>query len=185
MNPNKERTCRVCGCTESHGCPGGCYWVEKDLCSLCEAISAAEWAIVGAKDGEFIRFKRTLFQTLMTGFKATARALRGVAAERDDQKKRADEWRTIAAEFQAQHSKGELPSVVALQTDLKNAERALCYQLQRADAAEADMRKMFAIAYRFAGNAICPFCKNCGRCRGCELDAQWRGPEPGGKEKPL
>lgn len=29
------RTCRVCGCTDDHACPGGCYWVEDDLCSEC------------------------------------------------------------------------------------------------------------------------------------------------------
>lgn len=31
--------CRVCGCTEEHGCPGGCCWVEDpeggELCSAC------------------------------------------------------------------------------------------------------------------------------------------------------
>ena len=27
--------CRMCGCTDDHCCPGGCYWVEKDLCSKC------------------------------------------------------------------------------------------------------------------------------------------------------
>jgi ParB/RepB/Spo0J family partition protein len=33
--------CRVCGCTEAHACPGGCYWVEQPgadglgLCSRC------------------------------------------------------------------------------------------------------------------------------------------------------
>ncbi len=31
----KERTCRICGCTWEHGCPGGCWWVEPDLCSAC------------------------------------------------------------------------------------------------------------------------------------------------------
>jgi hypothetical protein len=30
-----NRKCRVCGCTEDHACPGGCYWVEEDLCSEC------------------------------------------------------------------------------------------------------------------------------------------------------
>ncbi len=30
-----ERTCRVCGCTDSTVCPGGCDWVERDLCSAC------------------------------------------------------------------------------------------------------------------------------------------------------
>lgn len=29
------RTCRVCGCTDDHACPGGCSWVEEDLCSAC------------------------------------------------------------------------------------------------------------------------------------------------------
>lgn len=31
----KERKCRVCGCTWNDACEGGCYWVEKDLCSRC------------------------------------------------------------------------------------------------------------------------------------------------------
>ncbi len=30
-----ERKCRVCGCTDAKACPGGCYWVEDDLCSTC------------------------------------------------------------------------------------------------------------------------------------------------------
>jgi hypothetical protein len=27
--------CRVCGCTNEQACPGGCSWVEPDLCSAC------------------------------------------------------------------------------------------------------------------------------------------------------
>ena len=27
--------CRSCGCTDARACPGGCYWVEPDLCSAC------------------------------------------------------------------------------------------------------------------------------------------------------
>jgi hypothetical protein len=27
--------CRVCGCTDERACPGGCCWVEKNLCSAC------------------------------------------------------------------------------------------------------------------------------------------------------
>ena len=27
--------CRRCGCTNERACPGGCYWVEPDLCSQC------------------------------------------------------------------------------------------------------------------------------------------------------
>jgi len=30
------RACRVCGCTDMRACEGGCYWVERDLCSRCE-----------------------------------------------------------------------------------------------------------------------------------------------------
>lgn len=30
-----EQACRVCGCTWTNACPGGCYWVEQDLCSSC------------------------------------------------------------------------------------------------------------------------------------------------------
>jgi len=30
-----ERTCRVCGCTDAHGCANGCFWVEDDLCRNC------------------------------------------------------------------------------------------------------------------------------------------------------
>ena len=27
--------CRVCACTDCEACPGGCWWVEEDLCSSC------------------------------------------------------------------------------------------------------------------------------------------------------
>jgi hypothetical protein len=30
-----EQVCRVCGCTDINPCPGGCSWVEEDLCSAC------------------------------------------------------------------------------------------------------------------------------------------------------
>ena len=30
-----KRACRVCGCTDERACPGGCSWVEADLCSAC------------------------------------------------------------------------------------------------------------------------------------------------------
>jgi hypothetical protein len=30
-----ERSCRICGCTNDRACPGGCAWVEFDLCSRC------------------------------------------------------------------------------------------------------------------------------------------------------
>lgn len=27
--------CRACGCSNEHGCPGGCIWAEPNLCSRC------------------------------------------------------------------------------------------------------------------------------------------------------
>lgn len=35
FNKAQERACRECGCTELQACPGGCWWVEGDLCSSC------------------------------------------------------------------------------------------------------------------------------------------------------
>ena len=29
------QTCRKCRCTDDRACPGGCFWVEEDLCSAC------------------------------------------------------------------------------------------------------------------------------------------------------
>jgi hypothetical protein len=34
-------TCRGCGCTDDRACPGGCYWVDDDLCSRCDEIAGA------------------------------------------------------------------------------------------------------------------------------------------------
>lgn len=33
----KSGRCRVCGCTEEYGCPGGCEWADlwRTLCSRC------------------------------------------------------------------------------------------------------------------------------------------------------
>jgi hypothetical protein len=30
------RTCRECSCTDDRACDGGCWWVEVDLCSVCD-----------------------------------------------------------------------------------------------------------------------------------------------------
>lgn len=35
LTDTSEWVCRECGCTDDHACPGGCFWVEKDLCSAC------------------------------------------------------------------------------------------------------------------------------------------------------
>jgi len=37
-----ERTCRVCGCTDEHGCENGCFWVDDDLCSNCGPVPPAK-----------------------------------------------------------------------------------------------------------------------------------------------
>lgn len=36
--------CKFCGCTDDHGCPGGCSWINED-CTICSAcIDKAEEA---------------------------------------------------------------------------------------------------------------------------------------------
>jgi hypothetical protein len=37
----KEHACRVCGCSESRACSGGCIWAEPDLCSRCARATSA------------------------------------------------------------------------------------------------------------------------------------------------
>ncbi len=31
----EHQKCRICGCTWQRACPGGCSWIEPDLCSRC------------------------------------------------------------------------------------------------------------------------------------------------------
>lgn len=38
-----EPVCRVCGCTQYNGCPGGCFWVTEDLCSECVTLLYQSW----------------------------------------------------------------------------------------------------------------------------------------------
>lgn len=40
-------SCRQCGCTDGLACPGGCSWVEPDLCSAC--ASAGPESAAGAR----------------------------------------------------------------------------------------------------------------------------------------
>ena len=42
VRPQEKQQCRVCGCTEDRACPGGCSWVEKDLCSACTDTEEAQ-----------------------------------------------------------------------------------------------------------------------------------------------
>ena len=43
-----EYTCVYCGCTDSHACAGGCYWVEQHqhtptgVCNNCQGVSPRE-----------------------------------------------------------------------------------------------------------------------------------------------
>ena len=37
-----EPRCRVCGCTSSQQCPGGCVWAAEDLCSRCARTEAPQ-----------------------------------------------------------------------------------------------------------------------------------------------
>lgn len=41
-DPDGHGVCRVCGCTDDMACPGGCYWVEPDLCSRCAGVDKEE-----------------------------------------------------------------------------------------------------------------------------------------------
>lgn len=38
--PALDGVCRECGCTDDRACPGGCWWVEPDLCSACAGAAA-------------------------------------------------------------------------------------------------------------------------------------------------
>jgi hypothetical protein len=37
IQTRKGTACRGCGCTTDRACPGGCRWVQPDLCSACAA----------------------------------------------------------------------------------------------------------------------------------------------------
>lgn len=45
------RRCRECGCTDEHGCAGGCLWIEADLCSRCAAEAMADHELIHAPLG--------------------------------------------------------------------------------------------------------------------------------------
>lgn len=44
-DPDEDRACRICGCTEYTPCPGGCSWVEEDLCSSPECVKKGNKAL--------------------------------------------------------------------------------------------------------------------------------------------
>jgi len=39
INSTTGWVCRGCGCTKNKPCPGGCWWVEENLCDRCLAWS--------------------------------------------------------------------------------------------------------------------------------------------------
>ena len=39
--------CRVCRCTDDMACPGGCFWIEPDLCSACATPEQIKTALDG------------------------------------------------------------------------------------------------------------------------------------------
>jgi hypothetical protein len=83
---NPEGKCRVCGCTDSHACVGGCYWVEDNLCSNCvsgnvetDPAKAAEY-----RAKKFIKLISDVSDTLGGSYQfsnddVAADALRGIA----------------------------------------------------------------------------------------------------------
>ena len=38
QNATNTRECKYCGCTWNNACPGGCFWVNDELCSSCAKI---------------------------------------------------------------------------------------------------------------------------------------------------
>jgi hypothetical protein len=38
----KVRTCKVCGCTDTRACEGGCWWVGPELCSRCGKVESGD-----------------------------------------------------------------------------------------------------------------------------------------------
>lgn len=47
------RHCRVCMCTDDHGCDVGCSWVEEDLCSNCPAEAPVTCVSCHRPESEF------------------------------------------------------------------------------------------------------------------------------------
>ena len=48
------RRCRVCGCTDEHGCEGSCTWVADDLCSQCAGKESMNfWEMLAVFEEEF------------------------------------------------------------------------------------------------------------------------------------
>lgn len=49
----EEQSCRICGCTWFNACPGGCYWVQEDLCSECIKYAGTDLDPSGTSESPF------------------------------------------------------------------------------------------------------------------------------------
>lgn len=63
-----EAFCRVCGCSEWEPCPGGCYWVEEDLCSACDKSGKKEQGIQDIQEPEPIFVDSKLFEAIKESY---------------------------------------------------------------------------------------------------------------------
>lgn len=73
------KSCRVCGCTDDHACPGGCAWVRRakpPLCTACagtaEDLAYAMKRIVAviSKDGVSLYAAVSMGRAALKRFKA-------------------------------------------------------------------------------------------------------------------
>lgn len=81
------RTCRACGCTDLHACPGGCYWVSLDLCSACAKQAGAGSDRLPIQAAEFITQRYDFLQVIVLAWdgRQTCVATYGTTAEQSAQ----------------------------------------------------------------------------------------------------
>lgn len=62
MPDSKDWACKVCGCTEDHGCWPYCWWVEKELCSSCASAEQIFVHQVALRMGQLAELFTGLFK---------------------------------------------------------------------------------------------------------------------------
>ncbi|MGB3749410.1 MAG: hypothetical protein WA961_14520 [Rhodanobacter sp.] len=82
-----ERTCRACGCTDLHACPGGCYWVSLDLCSACAKTQTASGSRLPLSAAETVARDHDFLQVIVLAWdgQQTCVATYGTTAEQSAQ----------------------------------------------------------------------------------------------------